>query len=84
MAGAQEEYEHMGGHSFEAQAREVLHALGFEDDQIDCHAGALSGGWKMRVALARLCAGSRGFRRSRGGTTRKLSACEFGKLAAAN
>src|SRR5215469_16361103 len=31
----QEEYEHLGGYSLEAQAREVLHGLGFEDDQID-------------------------------------------------
>src|ERR1022692_1169699 len=46
----QEEYEHLGGYGLEAQAREVLHGLGFEDDQIDGDAGALSGGWKMRVA----------------------------------
>jgi ATPase subunit of ABC transporter with duplicated ATPase domains len=50
----QEEYEHLGGYGLEAQAREVLHGLGFEDDQIDGDAGALSGGWKMRVALARV------------------------------
>src|SRR3954451_22946802 len=31
---AQEEYEHLGGYSLEAQAREVLHGLGFDDDQI--------------------------------------------------
>jgi ATPase subunit of ABC transporter with duplicated ATPase domains len=53
----QEEYEHLGGYSLEAQAREVLHGLGFEDDQIDGDAGALSGGWKMRVALARVLLG---------------------------
>src|SRR3984893_1684580 len=45
----QEEYEHLGGYTLEAQAREVLHGLGFEDDQIDGDVGALSGGWKMRV-----------------------------------
>src|ERR1022692_3253684 len=53
----QEEYEHLGGYSLEAQAREVLHGLGFEEDQIDGDVGALSGGWKMRVALARVLLG---------------------------
>src|SRR5919107_1072151 len=53
----QEEYEHLGGYSLEAQAREVLHGLGFEDDRIDGDVGALSGGWKMRVAMARVLLG---------------------------
>ena len=53
----QEEYDHLGGYALEAQAREVLHGLGFHDDQIDGDAGALSGGWKMRVALARVLLG---------------------------
>jgi len=53
----QEEYEHLGGYSLEAQAREVLHGLGFKDDQIDGDVGALSGGWKMRVGLARVLLG---------------------------
>src|SRR3984885_1992345 len=53
----QEEYEHLGGYALEAQAREVLHGLSFEDDQIDGDVGALSGGWKMRVALARVLLG---------------------------
>ena len=53
----QEEYEHLGGYSLEAQAREVLHGLGFTDNQIDGDVGALSGGWKMRVALARVLLG---------------------------
>jgi ATPase subunit of ABC transporter with duplicated ATPase domains len=53
----QEEYEHLGGYALEAQAREVLHGLGFADDQIDGDAGALSGGWKMRVAMARVLLG---------------------------
>ena len=50
----QEQYEHLGGYALEAQAREVLHGLGFKDDQIEGDVGALSGGWKMRVALARV------------------------------
>lgn len=53
----QEEYEHLGGYTLEANAREVLHGLGFRDEQIDGDVGALSGGWKMRVALARVLLG---------------------------
>ncbi len=53
----QEEYEHLGGYSLEAQARDVLVGLGFEEAQIDGDVGALSGGWKMRVAMARVLLG---------------------------
>src|SRR5512132_3925981 len=53
----QEAYEHQGGYALESQAREVLHGLGFEDDTIDGDVGALSGGWKMRVAMARVLLG---------------------------
>jgi ATPase subunit of ABC transporter with duplicated ATPase domains len=53
----QEEYEHLGGYALEAQAREVLHGLGFDDERIDADVGALSGGWKMRVAMARVLLG---------------------------
>src|SRR6476620_4765337 len=50
----QNEYEHLGGYALEAQAREVLQGLGFDDERIDGDVGALSGGWKMRVAMARV------------------------------
>jgi ATPase subunit of ABC transporter with duplicated ATPase domains len=53
----QEEYEHLGGYALESQAREVLHGLGFDDARIDGDVGALSGGWKMRVAMARVLLG---------------------------
>jgi ATPase subunit of ABC transporter with duplicated ATPase domains len=53
----QEEYEHLGGYALEAQAREVLHGLGFDDERIEGDVGALSGGWKMRVALVRVLLG---------------------------
>jgi ATPase subunit of ABC transporter with duplicated ATPase domains len=53
----QEEYDHLGGYGLESQAREVLHGLGFEDETIDGDVGKLSGGWKMRVAMARVLLG---------------------------
>src|SRR5436190_2078458 len=53
----QEEYDHLGGYALEAQAREVLHGLGFDEERIDGDVGALSGGWKMRVAMARVLLG---------------------------
>jgi ATPase subunit of ABC transporter with duplicated ATPase domains len=53
----EEEYAHKGGYALEAQAREVLHGLGFDDERIDGDVGALSGGWKMRVAMARVLLG---------------------------
>src|SRR5262245_43404301 len=54
----QEEYEHLEGYALEAQAREVLHGLGFDAEQIDGDVGALSGGWKMRVAMAKVLLGN--------------------------
>jgi ATPase subunit of ABC transporter with duplicated ATPase domains len=53
----QEEYEHLGGYALESQAREVLHGLGFDDERVDGDVGVLSGGWKMRVAMARVLLG---------------------------
>src|SRR5437867_12702043 len=53
----QEEYEHLGGYALESQAREVLHGLGFDDERIDGDVGDLSGGWKMRVGMARVLLG---------------------------
>ncbi len=53
----QEEYQHLGGYELEAKARACLHGLGFEDAQIDGDVGALSGGWKMRVSMAKILLG---------------------------
>jgi ATPase subunit of ABC transporter with duplicated ATPase domains len=53
----QEEYEHLGGYALESRTREILHGLGFDDEAIDRDVGALSGGWKMRVAMARVLVG---------------------------
>ena len=54
----QEEYQHLGGYELEARARACLHGLGFEDEQIDGDVGALSGGWKMRVSMAKVLLGN--------------------------
>ena len=54
----QEEYQLSGGYELESRAREVLHGLGFTDDQIDGDVGALSGGWKMRVSMAKILLGN--------------------------
>ncbi|MBA4377612.1 MAG: glycosyl transferase family 1 [Gemmatimonas sp.] len=56
-AEVQDDYQHRGGYELEARAREVLQGLGFADDQVDGDAGALSGGWKMRVGMARVLLG---------------------------
>jgi len=50
----QARYEELDGYSLEARAREVLAGLGFSQEMMDGDVGALSGGWKMRVALARI------------------------------
>src|SRR5512144_582806 len=53
----QQEYDHLGGYALESQAREVLLGLGFDNERIDGDVGELSGGWKMRVAMARVLLG---------------------------
>jgi ATPase subunit of ABC transporter with duplicated ATPase domains len=50
----QARYDELGGYSLEGRAREILTGLGFSDAMTDGDAAALSGGWKMRVALARI------------------------------
>ena len=50
----QAEYDQLGGYSLEARAREILAGLSFRDAVVDDDVGKLSGGWKMRVALAQI------------------------------
>jgi ATPase subunit of ABC transporter with duplicated ATPase domains len=50
----QSRYEELGGYALEGRAREVLAGLSFSQEMMDGDVGALSGGWKMRVALARI------------------------------
>ena len=47
-------YQSQGGYDLEARARMVLQGLGFADDQVAGDVGALSGGWKMRIGMARV------------------------------
>jgi ATPase subunit of ABC transporter with duplicated ATPase domains len=47
-------FEELGGYALEGRAREVLAGLAFSQEMMDGDVGALSGGWKMRVALARV------------------------------
>ncbi len=51
---AQGRFEELGGYALEGRAREVLSGLNFSEAMMDGDVGALSGGWKMRVALARI------------------------------
>jgi ATPase subunit of ABC transporter with duplicated ATPase domains len=47
-------FQELDGYSLDGRAREVLDGLGFSQEMMDGDVGALSGGWKMRVALARI------------------------------
>ena len=48
----QHRFEELDGYALEGRAREVLAGLSFSQEMMDGDVGALSGGWKMRVALA--------------------------------
>jgi len=50
----QARFEELGGYELDARARETLSGLGFSQEMMDGDVGQLSGGWKMRVALARI------------------------------
>ncbi len=50
----QAQFEELDGYALDGRAREVLAGLSFSPEMMDGDVGALSGGWKMRVALARI------------------------------
>jgi ATPase subunit of ABC transporter with duplicated ATPase domains len=50
----QAHFEKLDGYAQDARAREVLAGLSFSQEMMDGDVGKLSGGWKMRVALARI------------------------------
>jgi len=50
----QARFEELDGYALESRAREVLAGLSFTPEMMDGDVGKLSGGWKMRVALARI------------------------------
>ena len=50
----QERYQNLGGYELDARAQSILHGLGFPDSVLNNDVGTLSGGWKMRVALAQI------------------------------
>ncbi len=47
-------FEELDGYALDGRAREALSGLGFSEEMMEGDVGALSGGWKMRVALARI------------------------------
>jgi ATPase subunit of ABC transporter with duplicated ATPase domains len=47
-------FEELDGYALDSRAREALAGLGFSEEMMDNDVGKLSGGWKMRVALARI------------------------------
>lgn len=52
----QTEFEKLGGYDIEYQAAEVLTGLGISPDEHNRPVEAFSGGWKMRIALAKVLA----------------------------
>ncbi len=54
LGEVREEFEREGGYTLEADARSVLFGLGFTESDMTRHTSEFSGGWQMRIALAKL------------------------------
>ncbi len=54
LSAAQTELEMQETHTMEARIGRVLHGLGFGDDALDRLTDTFSGGWQMRIAMAKL------------------------------
>ena len=51
---ARDAYEVLGGYTIEAKVRSVMFGLGFKEDDLRRSTKQFSGGWQMRIALAKL------------------------------
>ena len=54
FSDVQTRFQELGGYDLEARAHAILAGLGFNPEQVEGDVGRLSGGWKMRVALAQI------------------------------
>ncbi len=52
----QSEFERLGGYEIESRASEILTGLGFPPEEHQRKTESYSGGWKMRIALAKILA----------------------------
>ena len=51
---ARDMYEALGGYTLEPRVRSVLFGLGFKEEDLERSTTEFSGGWQMRIALAKL------------------------------
>lgn len=54
LASVQEKYEELGGYTLQSQAEEILEGVGFKTSDLHRPLAEFSGGWRMRVMLAKL------------------------------
>ena len=49
-----EQFQQLGGYTFEGEAEKILLGLGFKTQDLDQQTSQFSGGWRMRIELAKL------------------------------
>ncbi|TAH20743.1 MAG: ABC transporter ATP-binding protein [Cytophagales bacterium] len=54
LGKVQEEFEHLGGYTIQSEAEAILEGLGFSTTDLQRPLREFSGGWRMRVMLAKL------------------------------